>query len=147
MRHDVLQSSIGLKVRGACLCGSIQYEFENEPFDCCYCHCSICRKLTGSACGSYGSVKKEDFSWLAGAEQRAVFKPTKATTRYFCSNCGSFLLTEHSAEPENLFVSLGTIDTEFQSAPRYHQFVAHAACWDTIEDDLMKYADWPGDVC
>ncbi len=69
-----------------------------------------------------------------------------ATTRYFCGGCGSFLLTEHNAEPENLFVSLGAIDTELQSAPGYHQFVDHAASWDSIHDDLLKYADWPSDA-
>ncbi len=128
---------------GSCLCGSIKYEFENEPFDCCYCHCSICRKLTGSNAGAYGSVARDDFTWLDGERNLSQFKPTSATTRYFCRSCGSFLLTEHVAERHNVCVSLGTLDSAIGSAPEYRQFTGSSATWSRIRDHLPTYDAWP----
>lgn len=128
---------------GSCLCGSIRYGFDAEPFDCCYCHCSICRKLTGTGYGAYGSVVRGDFVWARGEQLLKLFKPTPATTRYFCSTCGSFLLTEHVAEPENVFVSLGTLDTPMTSKPAYHQFAGSAPAWSAIHDTLPKHDAWP----
>ncbi|MGI9328105.1 MAG: GFA family protein, partial [Pseudomonadales bacterium] len=109
---------------------------------CCYCHCSICRKLTGSGSGAYGSVSRSEFEWLSN-ESLSRFSPMKSTTRYFCSSCGSFLLTEHSAEPENVFVSLGTLDSPIESKPKYRQFVGNAPAWSSIEDDLPLHDGWP----
>lgn len=128
---------------GSCLCGSVQYQIDDQPFDCCYCHCSICRKLTGSEGGAYGSVKRSDFSWLNGEPTLNRYSPTEYTTRYFCSACGSFLLTEHDAEPENVFISLGTLDTPIATKPQYRQFVKDAPAWVDIQDDLPTHRGWP----
>lgn len=36
-------------ITGGCLCGQIQYEYKGEVGPAVYCHCSDCRKVTGSA--------------------------------------------------------------------------------------------------
>ena len=35
--------------KGSCLCGSIQFELKGGVEDPIYCHCSLCRKASGSA--------------------------------------------------------------------------------------------------
>ncbi len=38
------------KIRtGGCLCGAVRYEVSGEPYIAGLCHCTKCRKLTGSA--------------------------------------------------------------------------------------------------
>ena len=128
--------------QGYCQCQSIQYSFENDPFDCCYCHCSICRRLTGSAMGSYGSVPKSEFTWTKGEELLSTFQQNTTTRRLFCSLCGSYLLTMHSADKNNNFISLGCLETKIESRPEYPQFVGSKAGWDTNTDNLAEHEGW-----
>ena len=128
---------------GSCLCGKIQYGLDSTLSDCCYCHCSICRKLTGAAFAAYGGVHKKDFQWLSGEELLMEFSPTSDTKRYCCSVCGSFLATTHVDDPNDIFVSLGTLDGEQDIKIRYHQFTKSQVKWCVIADKLKRYSDWP----
>lgn len=128
---------------GSCACGSVQYCFDGEPTDCCFCHCDICRKLTGSSAGAYGSVPQENFNWQKGEDSLRSFSPTTKTRRYFCCKCGTFLLTEHDAEPLFVFVSLGTLDTPLTAKPEYRQFTDSRPSWSICGGELPEYAGWP----
>ena len=56
-------------MKGSCLCGSVKYEIE-PPFKIFqYCHCSRCRKFTGSVHSANLFVPLPQFKWLAGEEQ------------------------------------------------------------------------------
>ena len=128
---------------GGCLCGAARYRIAGEPFDLCYCHCSICRKLTGSFGGAYGSVAREDFTWLEGENGLLVYSPTKVSRRYSCATCGAYLLTEHDAEHQNVFVSLGSLETHIEGRPTYRQFVGDAPSWWRDLHDIPSHAGWP----
>lgn len=130
-------------INGSCLCGKIKYQINQEPVDCCYCHCAICRKLTGSLGGAYGAVLKNNFTWLTGQESITTFKPTTDTTRYFCSVCGSFLVSEHIEDQDNVYLSLGCIDDKITGIVEFHQFVAGKPDWVYLSDDIPHYSKWP----
>jgi hypothetical protein len=130
-------------LRGSCLCGTSHFELAAQPDDCSYCHCVICRKLTGSLGGAYGSIPRESFSWVGSDEHIKVFSPTPMTRRYFCGTCGCYMLTEHDAEPQSVFVSLGALDDEISEQPRYRQFTGSTPHWLDINDDLPRHDKWP----
>jgi hypothetical protein len=53
---------------GSCLCKTVEYEVE-LPFErFMYCHCTRCRKATGSPHAANGFVKPETFRWIKGAD-------------------------------------------------------------------------------
>ncbi|MFK5986003.1 MAG: GFA family protein [Pseudomonadota bacterium] len=58
-----------------------------------YCHCSRCRKFTGSAFAANLLVAPQHFKWLTGAELVGRFEPkeSKHFASCFCKNCGSSL--------------------------------------------------------
>ena len=129
--------------KGSCNCGSLTYEIAGKITDCSYCHCSICRKLTGSALAAYGTVRKSDFSWISGENNILIYRPTTDTIRMFCTCCGSFILSEHIDEPENVFVSLGSLDSWERFEMEYHQFYKSKVGWCKLKDNLKKYDRWP----
>lgn len=51
-------------------------------------------------------------------------------------------MTEHIAEPDHCFITLGTLDEHDNIEIEYHQFAESAASWEQINDDLPKYPGW-----
>lgn len=50
--------------KGSCLCGAINVELKGSIDSIIHCHCSLCRKNSGTAYATNGFIKTEDFSVL-----------------------------------------------------------------------------------
>ena len=51
---------------GECYCGSVKYKIDGDLNGMYYCHCSRCRKLTGSSFSTNGSLEASLFSIVEG---------------------------------------------------------------------------------
>jgi hypothetical protein len=130
-------------IKGSCTCGYVEFHISGELTDVSFCHCSICRKVSGSAFASYGSTPIGKFEWVEGKAMPRKYKFSNEVTKFFCSNCGSTLATHHSAEPTWYHISLGCIDGSPSITPKYHQYVGSKPSWSTISDGLLQYESWP----
>ena len=77
--------------RGSCLCGEVAFEVD-EPFDLFLnCHCSRCRKATGTAHSCEVVVKASALRWLRGEASVIRFDLPQARSfaTAFCKACGS----------------------------------------------------------
>lgn len=128
---------------GCCQCAGVRFEFCGEPTDASFCHCSICRRLSGSAFAAYIEVASDDLKVNAGIDLIRRYDITARLTKKFCSSCGTSLFTEHSAFPQFTYVSLGVLDNDDGVVPEYHQFTASKAKWYSITDGLPQYREWP----
>lgn len=54
--------------KGSCLCGAVAYEIDGELGPIVYCHCSRCRKASGSAFAAVSPVAAADFRIVKGEE-------------------------------------------------------------------------------
>ncbi len=84
---------------GGCLCGAVRYEVRGEPHASGLCHCTTCRKLTGSTFSATANWRRSQFRMTG--ELRTFER------RSFCPTCGSRLFFM-SAEDVEVFV--GTLD-------------------------------------
>jgi hypothetical protein len=84
---------------GGCLCGAVKYEVRGEPFQSGLCHCTTCRKLTGSSFSASANWRSDQFRMTG--ELRTYER------RSFCPNCGSrlFYLYDDGVE-----IFLGSLD-------------------------------------
>lgn len=85
--------------KGGCRCGQVRYEIRGEPTKVGLCHCTDCRRETGSAFLYYGDWRLERFSVTGNFKTYAG--------RSFCPECGTrlFHLADDSAE-----ICLGSLD-------------------------------------
>ncbi len=132
------------KIKGSCLCGKIRYEITG-PFSIFqYCHCSRCRKSSGSAHASSLFVSPDKFKWLSGEEFVGRFEhPTaKFYATNFCKICGSSLPWEIKGG-KNIVVTAGTLDEDPEIKPSNNIFWDSKAPWLEETCNLPKHAEFP----
>ena len=126
-------------VTGGCLCGGIRFEVDGPFRRAGHCHCSRCRRHSGTAVSTQGRVLQEHFRLLAGADLVRTYKPEGGASKAFCSRCGSSLFGGDWPEGPEVSIRLGAVDGDPGIRPQYHTFVESRAPWDTITDDLPRY--------
>src|SRR6218665_3028746 len=108
---------------GGCLCETVRYEVRGPLGQAVFCHCSRCRKASGSVVAFNAPVRASDLVVIAGADAVKSFD-APAVRRFFCAECGSQLYSQRTAAPEILRLRLGTLDTPPESGPQAHIFFA-----------------------
>lgn len=128
---------------GSCLCGTVRYEIRGDIGPGFYCHCSRCRKASGSAFASNAVVAADDFVVTAGQEALKTFVADSGLHRSFCGNCGSPILSQREGLPQ-VRVRLGTLDSPLEQGPQAHIYVDSSAGWCELPDDgLPRYPEAP----
>jgi hypothetical protein len=131
-------------MKGSCLCGSIKYEID-PPFKLFqYCHCSRCRKFTGSAHAANLFVPREQFRWLEGEELVGKYdlQEAKYLATSFCKNCGSSMPWEVKGVA-NMAVPAGTLDEDPGIKPQQNIFCGSQASWYVESSSLPKHTELP----
>jgi len=133
-------------LQGSCLCGAVTYRITPPFLRFAHCHCSRCRKATGSAHASNLYVSPEHFAWTAGHDQVVRFDlPTArsfATT--FCKRCGA-PLPHHTRSGREVVVPAGSLDTAPPLRPQAHIFWASRPSWSCGNDALPRCAEYSDD--
>lgn len=124
---------------GQCLCGAVKVEIRGSITDIIHCHCSLCRKSSGTAYATNGFVLSAEFSLVQGKELLNVFSLQQGRQRHFCSRCGSPVYSSNAADPNRIRIRLGILDSAITERPISHNFVSSKACWDNLDADLPRY--------
>ena len=74
---------------GGCLCGAVRYRASQTPDYARYCHCGMCRKVSGAPFTGYAEFPEGVFEWVAGRAQPIPI--VRRVIRRFCGTCGSSL--------------------------------------------------------
>jgi hypothetical protein len=115
---------------GSCLCGAVRFEVEGSFERFFLCHCSFCRRDTGSAHAANLFSNTAKLTWLAGADQVRTYNlPSTRHAKSFCATCGSALPRLH-AGTTSLIVPAGSLESPVTIRPDAHIFVASRADWD-----------------
>ncbi len=128
---------------GSCLCGKITFELVCEFKAFYLCHCSRCRKKTGSAHASNLFTKAESFTWLTGVDSVKHFNvPSTRFETAFCTNCGSTMPT---VNPNGrIMVPAGSLDGDLSIRPDSHIFMGSRADWDQDFASIPCHETFPG---
>lgn len=131
-------------VRGSCLCGAVSFRIE-EPYSAFqYCHCSRCRKNSGSAHAANIFVPAAQLVWERGdALVRRFELPTaKYWCCAFCPTCGARMpwLTKNG---KTFIVPAGALDDDPRARPTRNVHFASRAPWYVPASDLETHEAEP----
>src|SRR5262245_55145748 len=117
---------------GGCLCGAVRYSVRGEPVHVGRCHCTDCRKESGSAYTIYAHWPVDRFELtgeIVGYEGRG-----------FCPRCGSRLLDPPGPDDDLVEIRLGTLDdAPFGLKPETEVWIKRREPWVPPVDGAAQY--------
>lgn len=131
-------------IEGHCLCGAVRYRVTGEIVGFQYCHCSRCRRFTGSAHAANLFARPDDLEWVAGEELvgRWMLSGEPPFPTAFCRTCGSSL-PAMSATGKFWVIPAGTVDGDPVARPKHSIFWDSRAPWYTHVSELPQHAEMP----
>lgn len=131
-------------IAGSCLCGVVRFEIAGAFEAFFLCHCSRCRKDSGSAHASNLFSTTASITWLAGQDRVHSYRlPDTRHQRSFCRECGS-ALPSHQMEGVLLVVPAGSLDTAIDIRPTAHICCDARAEWDADLENVPRMGGLPG---
>jgi len=130
-------------LKGSCLCGAVKFEASGEPKRFYHCHCSRCRKATGTGHASNMFMQPGTLKWLAGEEQVRAYKVPEAQrfTNSFCATCGG-RLPRQPPGTEMVVIPAGSLDSDAPIQPTARIFYGSRAAWSCGGDGLPVFQEY-----
>lgn len=128
-------------LRGSCLCGQVCFEIMGRTSEIGQCHCSKCRKVSGTDGNAVLYASTKSFKWLGGLENIKTFVVGDSGWKSsFCGTCGSPV--PHSDADEKIyFVPAGLLDDDpGHRGYAAHIFVDSKAPWVEISDSAPQFS-------
>ena len=131
-------------LKGSCLCGAVKYEVAGDPKRFYHCHCSRCRKATGTGHASNLFLQPGELQWLSGEEQIRAFKVPEAKrfTNQFCATCGG-RLPRQPVNTDAVVIPAGSLDDEPPIKPQSRIFAGSRTSWSCAGDGLPAFDESP----
>ena len=128
---------------GSCLCGACRYVIRGQKPEAMYlCHCSRCRKETGTIHGANIFFNEAQLSWESGQDNMTCFKlKDTRKQRAFCKTCGSPLPRQD--EERQVVLPAGSLDDDTFLEPTAHIFCASRSSWEDKIMDLKRFDELP----
>jgi hypothetical protein len=128
-------------LRGGCLCGAVEYAVEDAFEYALNCHCSQCRRSTGSAFKPLAGIGRTLVEVVRGADAVMTYGGGETHDAH-CRTCGSLLFSV-VRQGRYVHVAMGTLKDELAVRPSMHIFVGSKAAWYEIMDDLPQHSEFP----
>jgi hypothetical protein len=122
---------------GSCFCRAVRYTVADEFRYAMNCHCSNCRRTTGSAFKPFAGIERGKLAVTQGTDKLMIYGDDKANDTH-CRQCGSLLFSV-VRDGGFVHVAMGTLVDAPSIRPSRHIFVGSKAPWFTITDDLPQH--------
>ncbi|OLN97583.1 hypothetical protein CCHL11_01000 [Colletotrichum chlorophyti] len=95
----------------SCLCKAIKIDISGKPKAAALCHCTDCRKISGSAFGYSWVVASKDVT-ITGEPKTftSTAKSGNPVISHFCGNCGVTLYRDGPATNGLMYLKAGTLE-------------------------------------
>ncbi|OBT41442.1 hypothetical protein VE00_08085 [Pseudogymnoascus sp. WSF 3629] len=131
---------------GSCLCSAIKIEIQGEPDMIGLCHCTNCRKSTGSTYSTNAIFPKSAFTIVSGEPKVYEAEGGSGNPAYvhFCGNCSSTMWTLTPLRTDMVVVKVGILDGDAMEklAPKAETFTSRKPSWLGCVDGATQFENW-----
>jgi len=132
-------------LHGSCLCGAVTFEV-TPPFPrMVHCHCSRCRKASGTGhATNIITMDPGQLKWLTGEEliSRYDLPGARSFGKCFCKQCGS-PLPRVTPNGKAVVIPAGSLDEAPAQTPTDRIFYGSRAPWSCDTGDLPAHDEYP----
>ena len=129
-------------MQGKCLCGEVRFTLSGDLPNLYQCHCSLCRKVSGSSSNAAFRVGLSQLSWNSGEQLLRKYESATGFKSHFCARCGS-PLPNLTAEDSAWWVPVGLLEDGEGLQVVAHLYTASRAPWDVIADGAAHFDEMP----
>lgn len=127
-------------LKGGCLCGAVRYEIDGRTSAIWMCHCSKCRRSSGSAFAASTLCRLSAFRWASGEDAITEYTSPTGYPSRFCSTCGSPVPWVRR-ESGRVFIPAGSLAGGAPPPLLRHIFVGSKAAWWPLTDELPRFEE------
>ena len=120
--------------KGGCLCGALRYRIDGPIDHAVHCHCTMCRRWSGAVAVTWFTVPLSQFEITTG--QLAAYKSSDHGERRFCPTCATQVAFWSSKRPDEIDVTIGTLDHPEKYPAKRHVFAANRLPWVHLDEQL-----------
>lgn len=124
---------------GGCLCGAVRFRVTGPLREIIACHCSMCRKATGTFVAATAAADAD--LAVTGAQALGWFRSSDEAERGFCRTCGSNLFWRRPGSGRTSILA-GSLDQPTGLTIARHIFVADKGDFYAIGDDAPQHGRW-----
>jgi hypothetical protein len=125
-------------IEGSCLCKAVRFAIDGKTTEIGMCHCSKCRKVSGTASNAELMAPRDALTWTAGEDRILRFALEDGWGVWRCERCGSPLPKLHPGGGA-YWVPAGVLDGDPGVRVAGHIFVGSKAPWDEIAGDAPRH--------
>jgi hypothetical protein len=132
------------ELKGSCRCGAVQYTISADPIFTGICHCTSCRKSTGSAYSTVMGVPTAAVTVTGSTTQfDDIADSGQARHRNFCPVCGSTITQTADVMQGMTMIGVGTLDDSTAVKPAMQIYCDSALEWAKVPD-MQGFPKMPG---
>jgi hypothetical protein len=120
----------------------VRYRIDADNLKAYQCHCSLCRKQSGTASNLGALVRAEKFAWTDGEKNISSWIKDSGFTSDFCSRCGS-PVPNPLPQMNCYWIPVGTLEDAGTITIIAHICAASKAGWDEITGPATAYEHFP----
>src|SRR5258708_6796467 len=121
-------------LNGGCLCGAARYPRDAPLPAATYCHPPPRPRAPGAPVVAGFPVPASSRVFPQG--RAAMYRSSSPVQRGFCARCGTHLTYRNDRWPDEVDVTIGSLDEPDRAAPAAHIWMEDAPRWDRPGDAL-----------
>jgi hypothetical protein len=131
---------------GGCLCGAVRYRVTGEPVAAGVCHCTFCKRGTGSAFRVIALFRGTAVEITAGALKIYEYRSDESNRWVrleFCPSCGTTVANTAEWIPGIRGITVGTFDEPNWIKPTRHVWARSALHWTIFPPSVEIFETTP----
>jgi hypothetical protein len=115
----------------------VRYQARGTARYLCFCHCHSCRRAAGAPVVAWATFARHELNITHGSISQ--YRSSAAAVRGFCPACGTSLTFLNEARPQDIDLTLASLDEPQRFAPAMHMWVQEKLPWLSIDDGLPQF--------